>query len=287
MPFRRIAGLVFIASLCLCLTTCEKCGITEPDPGMPVMLSFDVYSHIQGYEKSFSREAESGENINITISELEVDGVDEHRIAVRSSGFRDLVVFGQTGEAAFTAPDEDTLFTIVLFNTIPGLDYEMMDRQNARLYNGLRHYVVFRKDFGGHPKDWRRGFTQEKPWRFSFEQMNRVLDRGWVRWGAFQRKPAPNDAQGDFSYGYSGCYGTMGWHTGTSITVNACLLPEFRNLTAISVAEIFENVTSVDNKGIDGGGGSYDVVTDEDGRLNAIGEHLFVYVFAKDATPLD
>jgi hypothetical protein len=287
MSFQRICGLVFIASLCLCLATCEKCGITDPEPGIPVTLSFDVYSHIKGYEKSFSIEAESGQDVTIAIDDLEVEGVDAHRIAVRSCGFHDLVVFDKTGDATFAAPEENTAFNIILFNTIPGLDYDMMDRQSAVLYNGVRHYIVYRKDCDGHPKDWRCGFSQEKPWRVSFEHMDKTLDRGWVRWGSFLRKPAPNDSQGDFSYGYGECHGCMGWHTGLSISVNECLLFKFKDMLAISFAEIFENVTSVDNIGIDGGGGSYDVVTDENGRLNEVGKHLLLYVFAKDSAPLD
>jgi len=78
----------------------------------------------------------------------------------------------------------------------------------------------------------------------------------------------------------------MGWHTGPYITVNACLLSEFESFLAIGIAEIFENITSVNNLGIDGSGGSYDVVTDENGNLNEIGEHLLAYVFAKDTTPV-
>jgi len=287
MSLQRVITLLFVASLCLCLTTCEKCGVTDPKPGMPVTLTFDVYTHINGYEKSFSIEAESRATVLIKISELEVDGVDDDRIAIRESDFSRLVVFANTGEATFMAPEENAKFNIILFSTMPGLDYDMMDRQNSALYNGVRRFIVFRKDCAGHPKNWACNFSQEKPWRVAFEQIDKVLDRGWVRWGAFLRKPSPNDGLGDFSYGYSDCNGFMGWHTGTSIAVNACILSDFKNFLAIGIAEIFENVTSVDNKGIDGGGGSYDVVTDENGRLNDVGEYLLVYVFAKDTTPLD
>jgi len=287
MAVKRITILIFVAFLCLCLTTCEKCGITEPKPGFPVTLAFDVYTHMKGYETSFSRDAASGDSVVIRINDLEVLDVDKYRIAIRGSDFSDLVVFDKTGEAAFIAPEENTKFNIILFNTIPGLDYDMMDRQNSSLHNGIRHYVVYREDFKGHPKSWEHDFSQEKPWRHSFEQCNRVLNRGWIAWGSFQRKPSPNDELGDFSYGYSDCQGFMGWHTGTYITMNACLLSEFEAFLAIGTAEIFENVTSVNNNGIDGGGGSYDVVTDENGRLNDIGEHLLVYVFAKDSAPID
>jgi len=37
----------------------------------------------------------------------------------------------------------------------------MMDRQNAHLYNSTRHFMVFRKDFEGHPKNWEHGYNQE------------------------------------------------------------------------------------------------------------------------------
>jgi hypothetical protein len=287
VTFKRIAILLFTAVLCLCLTTCEKCGVTEPDSGIPIALTFDIYSHIKGFEKSISKEVESGSAVVISINDLDVEDVDEDRIAIRGSDFSELVVFDKTGEASFTAPEESTRYNIILFNTILGLDYSMMDQQGSVLYNGARHYVVFRKDFDGHPIDWIFGFSEEKPWRLAFKKINEVLDRGWVRWGSFQRKPAPNDALGDFSYGYSECHGFMGWHTGQSISVNACLLSEFNTILAICNAEIFENVTSVDNNGIDGGGGSYDVMTDESGFLNEIGEHLLVYVFAKDAAPVN
>ena len=79
----------------------------------------------------------------------------------------------------------------------------------------------------------------------------------------------------------------MGWHTGSNITLNACLLHDFKSFLAIGIEEIFENVTRVDNNGIDGSGGSYDIVTDRNGYMNEIGEYLLVYVFAKDSAPLD
>ena len=286
LKLKRVAILFFVILLCFCLTTCEKCGITEPNPGYPVTLSFDVYNHMNGYETSFSRNASSGDSVVIKISDLEVSGVDEYRIAIRGSDFSELIVFDQSGEATFTAPEEDTKFNIILFNTIPGLDYEMMDRQNSHLYNATRHYTVYRKDFDGCPKKWEHGFGQEKPWRITFEKCSAALDRGWVKWGSFQRKPAPNDDQGDFSYGYSECKGYWGWHSGSSITLNACSLSDLKSFLTIGLAEIFENVTSVDNNGIDGSGGSYDVMTDANGNLNEIGENLLVYVFAKDPTPV-
>ena len=240
MTAKRIAILFFISFLCLCLTTCEKCGITEPDSGSPVTLSFDVYTHIQGYEKSFSRDAASGDNVVIKISDLDIAGVDEYRIAIRGSNFSELVVFDKTGEATFAAPEENTTFNIVLFNTIPGLDYSMMDRQDAHLYNEIRHYIVYRKDFDGYPKEWKHKFGQEKPWGDAFNQCSQALDRGWVKWGTLQRRSAPNDEAGDFSYGYSDCKGCMGWHTGSNITLNACLLHDFKSFLAIGIAEIFE-----------------------------------------------
>jgi len=287
MSFKRFYILIGVACLCLCLATCEKCGITEPDSDIPVTLTFDVYSHMNGFEMTFSREVMSGSDVTVKISDLGIAGIDENRIAVRDGNFHELLVFGNGGEAAIAAPDEDAKYNIVLFNTIPGLDYEMMDRQSARLYNGNRHNLVYRKDSEGHPKNWQCAFSQEKPWKEAFEQCDKALNRGWIRWGSFQRNLVHDDEQGDFSYGYGDCRGFMGWHTGTSITLNACLLSELRTYLAIGNAEIFENVTCVDNNGIDGSGGSYDIVTDKGGNLNEIGEHLLVYVFAKDPAPLD
>jgi hypothetical protein len=287
MSSKRIVLLIGIGCLCLCLATCEKCGITEPESEIPVTLTFDVYSHMNGYEMTFSTEVMSGSDVIIKISDLGIAEVDENRIAIRDSNFQDLFVFGNKGEATIAAPDENARFNIVLFNTIPGLDYDMMDRQSAHLYSGNRHYLVNRKDNDGCPKNWQCGFGQEKPWKEAFAQFNETLDRGWIRWGSFQRNLVTGDEQGDFSYGYGDSRGFMGWHTGTSVTINACLLSEFRKFLAIGNAEIFENVTCADNNGIDGSGGSYDVVTDARGNLNEIGKHLLVYVFAKDSAPLN
>jgi len=93
MSFKRFYILIGVACLCLCLATCEKCGITEPDSDIPVTLTFDVYSHMNGFEMTFSREVMSGSDVTVKISDLGIAGIDENRIAVRDGNFHELLVF--------------------------------------------------------------------------------------------------------------------------------------------------------------------------------------------------
>lgn len=228
----------------------------------------------------------SGDDVVVKINELGVTGIDENRIAIRSDGFRELVVFSNTGEATFQAPRENANYHIVLFNMIPGLNYNWMDTpRNSTLYNNTRYFVVYREDRDGQPGEWDFDFDQEKPWRVAFNQHNQALDRGWIKWGSFTRKPAPNDGQGDFAYGYSDCNGHMGWHAGSWIGVNAKILSAYKAFLRIGNAEIFENATGTNN--IDGDPGSWDVMTDRDGNLNEKGAHWLAYVFAKDSAPMN
>ena len=262
-------------------------GPEVPEPPVPVTLNFDIYNHMTGYIKNHSTiNAMSGDPFTIRMSDLGVSGVDEQRLALYTEGFRSNQGFSNTGELTLTAPKQSTNYHIVLFNMIPRLNYNWMDSPiNSKLYKNKRDYVVYRKDYDGQPKKWNYNFDQEKPWRVAFNQHNQALDRGWIKWGSFTRKPAPNDEQGDFSYGYGYCYGHMGIHAGSRVLVDADILTVYGAFLLVANEEIFENATCEDDIG--GGAGSWEKMVDNTtGNLNNVGEHLLAYAFAKDGAPI-
>jgi hypothetical protein len=98
-----------------------------------------------------------------------------------------------------------------------------------------------------------------------------------VQWGYINRQPSAGS--GDFSYGYGYCFGGMGTHQGYRVLIEQSLtgIGPLR----IANAEIFENITGVDDIG--GGVGSNEIMTDNiTGSLDDVGKHLFAYVFAKE-----
>lgn len=275
----KAAGMATIGSIPIINSACK--GGETTGPPKPVTLSFDVYNHTQGLRGSFTKTAMSGDNINLKINELNVNNVDQQRMAVREDGFGGLITFSSAGEANFTAPNASKGYDIILFNQL-GTDvlgrqvsYSWMDDKSSTLYLGKRNYVIYRKD--------RDGVTgPEESWQSVFSQLNSALNLGWVNWGSITTKPAPNDGTGDFSYGYGICYvggrRVDGLHGGSIILVDPQQCPTETGRRAVGLAEAFENICSV----ADIGGYSSLMTIQNQGVLSQTGKDLFAYIFAKD-----
>jgi len=260
-----------------------KGGSTTPEPPKPVSvtLNFEVYNHTQGLKSNFSRTAMSDSTITIKVSELNVGGVDDQRIAIRENGFGKLVKFSNTGEAGFDVPEQNTSYDVILFNKL-GTDhfgnqasYSWMDDMSATLYLGKKNYAVYRKD--------RDGVTgPESAWQSVFDQLNSALDLGWVKWGYINRQPS--GTSGDFSYGYGICLigGSRvdGLHGGSFILVDEKWASDPIAPTALGLSEAFENICGVDNIG----GYPSSMTIQFQGVLNQVGKDLLSYVFAKDSS---
>jgi len=269
----RITPVTILGGLALAVliglgTGCGKDNPTTP-PG-PVTLQFDVYNHTEGYRSQFSRTVLSGDQLIIKVNELGVSDVDSKKIAIKEDNFGNHVIFSNTGEAAFTAPRQNTNNEVILFNSTNNAPYQWMDDQNSGLYNGIRNYGVYRKDFDGQT-------GPEDVWADVFDQLNAALDLGFVKWGSINRQPS--GTSGDFSYGYGDSHGASGWHAGSYITINPqAFSNDVLRMTITGLEEAFENICCVD----DIGGHPTAGTIAPNGVLNPVGKDLFAYTFAKD-----
>ncbi len=84
-----------------------------PEPSEPVILSFDVYNHTQGFLTNFKKTKDPGDLITIKISDLDVEEVDENRMVVRADRFGAWVAFSQKGVVQFEAPKANKSYTLL------------------------------------------------------------------------------------------------------------------------------------------------------------------------------
>ena len=230
------------------LLNCSKSNTTTPEIPTPVTLNFKVYNHTKGLQTNFTKTPNSGEAVTIKIADLNVSGVDDKRIVIRNDNFGKWVASNLTnGEATFKAPGQRTDYDVFLFNNSNNAPYQCMDDKNSSLYLNKRNHIVYRADRDGQTGGPTGG---EEIWINAIEPLNTILDPDWApfKYGTIQRKPAPNDGKGDFSYGFGSYKGADGAHAGPWITVNYDKNPgKIIGLTSVAIAELFENITHTDN----------------------------------------
>lgn len=263
--FSAIAGLGLLAN------SCNK--ETPVEPPTPVTLTLRYINHTQGSYGTKTVNTESGSNVIVKPRDISGGQVDEQRVAVREEDFGKLVVFSKTGQASFSAPNQDTTYEVYGFNTGSAADYDLMDEQEANLHLGKSEYNVYRRDFDGLT-------GSEDLWANVFTQLNDALKHSWATYGQINRQP--DATTGDFSYGYGITPGgpdggSPGWHTDDRIVV----FPGADDISIVSagLAETFELICKVDDIG---GSDSRNTICHwGSDKLNNIGRDLFAYVFAK------
>lgn len=272
---------IFVAAACLCLAAIlGMCRKNSPDDAPrvdsadPVVLSFEVYNHTQGFLRKFERAQEPGTPVAIRLSELDVDGVDENRMVVRENRFGTRIAFSQTGAVQFLAPSENKDYTLYLMNASHGADYRKVDtwvdtNEGVLEYaSPLRWYEEDRNDFQG----------PENVVLHAVTQLNEALSYPWAKYGNLQK--IDRRMNGSFGVGYGYCRNQFGWHSPYWAGVNPDHCLTYKMKLATFLEEIFELVTRLDDIG---GKDTAALITDPDtGNLNEVGKDLLAYVFVKD-----
>jgi len=254
--------------------TCKK---TPTEPAVPVILSFEVFNHTQGSQRSFTDSVMSEDSVTININELGVSGVDDRRIALYHDDFSKKIAFSTTGQISFEAPRQDTSYDVVLFNALPvnifgdQISYQWMDDQGVGLYDNKRDFIVFRRDYDGVT-------GPEEPWKTVFDELNSALELNGRKWGSI----TSSNEEGDFSYGYAICVDSQGsrqdgLHEGYRIVIDHERLNLDKQRCAVGLEVAFENITMTEDIG-----GSPSLMTiQHGGQLRQEGKDLFAYVFIK------
>ena len=240
----------------------------------PVLLSFEVYNHTQGFLMSFERTLEPRARVTIDLGELDVEGVDENRMVVREGRFGPRIDFTQNGVVHFKAPEDDESYTLYLLNASNGADYRKVDTWTNTNEGVLEYIPPFkwyredRNDFQG----------SEDVITDAIDQLNDALDYPWANYGRFQR--IDQRENNSFAVGYGYCRNQFGWHSPYWAGVNPdhCRTHEMKLGTFLE--EIFELITRLNDIG---GQDSATLITDADtGNLNGLGKDFLAYVFVKD-----
>lgn len=245
-----------------------------PESSDPVTLSFEVYNHTQGYLMNFERTLERGTQVTISLSELDVEGVDENRMVIREDRMGTRIAMSQNGVVNFKAPKENKMYTLYLMNALNGADYRKVDTWiNAN--EGVLEYksplAWYREDKNGYhgPED----VIQD-----AIDQLNNALDYPWVRYGSLQRIDQRKNSSFGVGYGY--CRNQYGWHSPYWAGVNPDYCLTYVTKLETVIEEIFELVTRLNDIG---GKDTATLITDPDsGNLNEVGKDLLAYVFVKD-----
>jgi hypothetical protein len=244
---------------------------TPPNTNNPVNIKLIYRNHTQGKygEKTITKKP--GEQFIVRARDIGGGNVDADRVAVRESNFGKLIKFTNNRDLVLNAPNTNKTYEVYGFNIASGADYELMDEQNARLYNGKHNFVVWRRDFDGQT-------GPEYIWEDVFEQLNNALIRpGGGIYGSIDRRPNANS--GDFSYGYGiPPNGGIGCHGGDYIYVHPG--GEDKSKIATGLSEAFEQICDVQN--INGLPSRETICNYGSDRLNTIGRDLFTYVLVKE-----
>ena len=259
--------------LCGCKKKAQK-EVSRDESSNPVMLSFEVYNHTQGFLSKYETSCVSNSPVVIGISDLDVEGVDENRVVIREERFGTLVAFSHTGIATFQAPEQDMGYTIYLMNTSSGADYRKVDtwtnaNEGVLEYEPpLRWFREDRDDFQG-PEDVIVN---------AINQLNEALHYPWAEYGRIQR--IDRRKKSSFGVGYGYCRNQFGWHSPYWAGVNSQHCPEYRMRLATFIEEIFELITRLNDIG---GNDTASLITDpQTGNLNGVGKDLLAYVYVKD-----
>jgi hypothetical protein len=275
--FREGLFFVILLGVLISLCACQKEAIDEAslaESSEPVILSFDVYNHTQGFLTKIERSHKPGSQVTIKLTDLGVEGVDKNRMVVREHRFGVRVAFSQTGAIQFDAPKDNKNYTLYLLNASNGADYRKVDTwTNAN--EGVLEYVPpirwYREDRNDH-----RG--PDSVIKDVIDQLNGALEYSWASYGKFQKIDEREHSSFGLGYGY--CRNQFGWHSPFWAGVNPdhCLTEGMKKGTFIE--EIFELLTRLnDIGGID----TASLITDPDtGNLNEMGKDLLAYVFVKD-----
>jgi hypothetical protein len=279
--FDRVIRQNYSIAVCLgiivFLIACQK-NSQEPKPlpesSDPVTLSFEVYNHTQGYLMNFESTLERGTQVTISLSELDVEGVDENRMVIREDRMGTRIAMSQNGVVNFKAPKENKMYTLYLMNALNGADYRKVDTWiNAN--EGVLEYksplAWYREDKNGYhgPED----VIQD-----AIDQLNNALDYPWARYGNLQRIDQRKNSSFGVGYGY--CRNQYGWHSPYWAGVNPDYCLTYVTKLETVLEEIFELVTRLNDIG---GKDTATLITDPDsGNLNEVGKDLLAYVFVKD-----
>jgi hypothetical protein len=272
----RLFFVVFSVIL-ISLFACQKEAFDEAsltESIEPVILSFDVYNHTQGFLTKMKRSYKPGSPVTIRLTGLDLEGVDENRMVVREHRFGMRVAFSQTGTVQFDAPEVSKNYTLYLLNASNGADYRKVDTWTSA-NEGILEYVPpikwYREDRNGHRSS--EGVIID-----AIDQLNNALQYSWADYGEFQR--IDERENNSFGVGYGYCRNQFGWHSPFWAGVNPdhCLTDGMKLGTFIE--EIFELLTRLNDIG---GKDTASLITDpETGDLNGLGRDLLAYVFVKD-----
>jgi len=246
----------------------------SPESLDEVVLSFEVYNHTQGFVTALERTTLQGAPVEIDLSALDVQGVDEDRIVIREERFGERVAFSLTGTATFQAPDRDKSYTLYLMNACNGADYRKVDTWTDTS-EGILEYIP--------PLQWyredRNGMTgPEDVILDAISQLNDALDYAWAKYGIIQRIGERKNRSFGVGYGY--CRNQFGWHNPYWAGVNPEHCPTYKMKLETFLEEIFELLTRLNDIG---GKDTASLITDPDsGNLNEVGKDLLAYVFVKD-----
>jgi hypothetical protein len=271
----------FIVTACLVIVFL-LCGCQEKSPDKipisgdsePVVLSFEVYNHTQGFLTDFKRTLDPGARVAIRMNELDVKGVGESRMVIREDRFGKRIAFTQTRMVTFQAPKQDKNYSLYLMNASNGADYRIVDTW-INNNEGVLEYVP--------PLKWfledKNGFQgPEEVIRDAINQLNEALDFPWAQYGSLQRIDQRQNSSFGVGYGYS--RNQFGWHSPYWAGVNPDHCSTYKMKLATFLEEIFELVTRLNDIG---GEDTASYITDpETGNLNEVGKDLLAYVFVKD-----
>ena len=276
MFWGRLFFVIFLGVLisqCACQNEAsDKIPLAESSE--PVILTFDVYNHTQGFLTKMKRSHKPGTPVTIKLSALGVKGVDENRMVVREQRFGRRIAFSQTGAIKFDAPKVSKNYTLYLLNASNGADYRKVDTWTSA-NEGVLEYIPPIKWYREDRKDHR---GPERVILDAIDQLNNALQYSWADYGKFQR--IEERENNSFGVGYGYCRNQFGWHSPywAGINPDHCLTDGMKQGTFIE--EIFELLTRLDDIG---GEDTASLITDPDtGNLNELGRDLLAYVFVKD-----
>jgi hypothetical protein len=247
---------------------------SPPEPSLPVILSFDIFNHTQGYLSRSKREARSGERVVLKIKDLGVGGVDKGRIVIREERFGALRVFSKTGAAVLEAPRENRKYTVYLMNASNGADYRLVDTWTGA-NEGVLEYAPPIKWF----RENRDGYQgPDDVIQDTIDLLNDALSYDWATYGNLVR--IEHRTNGSFGIGYGYCRNQFGWHNPYWAGINPEYCTTTKERCATFLEEIFELLTRLNDIG---GRDTASLIADPDsGGLNERGKDLLAYVFVKD-----
>lgn len=240
----------------------------------PVVLSFDVFNHTQGFLKSVARKGFAGQTLVLTIAELEANGVDPRRIVIRKGRLGSLIACSRTGKCEFVVPESDTVYSVYLMNTAGSADYNAVDVRIG-IYEGN---LAFPREMKWSQEDLDGFQGPHGPLAQAVRQLDSALDYEWARYGRFIQVEIKEDSH--FTVGYGKCRDQYGWHTLRWAGVNPVYCHSDRFKLETFLEEIFELVTGRENIA---GNDTVGLITSaETGSLSQSGKDLLAYIFVKD-----